>query len=239
MQHKSFGAEIVTKTEKGGRVLITTAGTDRDSDRVMPQGAQIENYQKNPVVMWGHSYANPSDVIGRTTNLEVTPDGIFADFELRPAVNDQDPQNIVLLLWEGGWIKAASIGFNPLQWKDNQFGGKDINSWELLEWSLVPIPANQAALRLAVKGIGMDEDTQDKPKKPPVCDEEPVAEKDGEAATAVAEAVTEAIGDIPVDPDADIEDVEDDPTKPTPEQEMRLAAILTDFVNAIMPYLQQ
>jgi hypothetical protein len=39
----------------------------------------------------------------------------------------------------------------PLTWEENPEGGLDFTEWELLEWSLVPIPMNQEALRLAVQ----------------------------------------------------------------------------------------
>jgi HK97 family phage prohead protease len=235
IQHKNFDVE-----RKDGWIVASTPTVDRDADRVMPLGMRLENYKANPVIMYGHQYGEPWSLIGRAADIQVDADGIRILPELREPVNDADPMCIIRALWDQGLLKAASIGFNPLRYADNPFGGKDISESELLEISLVPIPANQTALRLAVKGIGADEDTQDPRRKPPVCDEEPAAEKDaGEAAAAVAEAITDAAGDVPVNPDEEPEDVEDDPTKPTPEQELRLAAILSEFVNAIMPYLQQ
>jgi HK97 family phage prohead protease len=157
---KTFNVKIVNHKKDGGRILITTPAVDRDKDRVLPQGVKIDNYLKNPVVQWGHDYSSPYSTIGRTTNIEVTPEGVVADFELRPAVNDQDPQNVVRLLWEGGWVKAASIGFIPLKGTKNAEGGSDYTESELLEWSLVSIPANQTALALAVKGLSMKKNTK-------------------------------------------------------------------------------
>jgi hypothetical protein len=151
--HKTFEIQVLHGSDKGGRILINTGSVDRDRDRVMPSGMRTESYLKNPVVQWGHNYRDPWATVGKTTNLQVTADGVIADFELRPAANDQDPQNIVRLLWEGGWVRTASIGFIPAQGKQNAEGGMDFSEWELLEWSLVPIPANQDALRLAVKGF--------------------------------------------------------------------------------------
>jgi HK97 family phage prohead protease len=151
--HKTFEIKVLSGSDKGGRILINTGSVDRDRDRVMPSGMKVENYTRNPVVQWGHNYRDPWATVGKTTKLDVTPDGIVAEFELRPAANDQDPQNIVRLLWEGGWVRTASIGFIPTQGKQNAEGGMDFSEWELLEWSLVPIPANQDALRLAVKGF--------------------------------------------------------------------------------------
>jgi HK97 family phage prohead protease len=234
IQHKTFTAELVSKSDAGGRIVISTAGCDRDRDRVMPRGAVLDNYQKNPVVMWGHSYYQPSDVIGRTVNLETTDGGIMADFELRPAANDQDPQNIVRLLWDGGWVRTASIGFRPIEMQPNEFGGNDITAWELLEWSLVPIPANQDALRLAAKALDMTGDAAPAQKD---------AAPDGDAPAPVVETTPA---------DGKHGDAGDDSEGGTPPvsaaaadainaveaaQELRLAAILADFVSAIRPYL--
>lgn len=159
LKRKQFEIQVLAADDRGGRILINTPAVDRDRDRVMPSGCRMESYLKNPVVQWGHNYREPWSTIGRTKTIEITPDGIVAEFELRPAANDQDPQNIVRLLWEGGWVKTASIGFIPKAGKPNDEGGYDFSEWELLEWSLVPIPANQEALRLAVKGIDDPEGT--------------------------------------------------------------------------------
>ena len=228
IQHKTFTAELVSKSDAGGRIVISTAGCDRDRDRVMPRGAVLDNYQKNPVVMWGHSYYQPSDVIGRTVNLETTDGGIMADFELRPAANDQDPQNIVRLLWDGGWVRTASIGFRPIEMQPNEFGGNDITAWELLEWSLVPIPANADALRLAAKAL--DAAPVEKDADPPAADP-PAAEGKADDTPAVPDTGNDSQGDAPHStPDADAIDA---------AQELRLAAILADFVSAVRPYLSE
>ena len=148
-----FRRQIQHLRKDGGRIVINTASVDRDRDRVFPAGARIDDYLKNPVVQWAHDYYSPFATIGRTTKLEVSPEGIVAEFDLRPAANESDPQNIVRLLWEGEWIRTASIGFMPDSTKPNDVGGRDFETWALLEWSLVPVPSNQDALRLAVKGL--------------------------------------------------------------------------------------
>jgi hypothetical protein len=153
MQHKEFPIEIVSKTANGGRIRINTAAVDRQRDRVLPSGARLENYLKNPVVQWGHNYTDPFATIGRTIQIMRTAEAIDVEFELRPAANEADPQNIVRLLWEGDWVRTSSVGFMPIAAKPNSGGGYDFSEWELLEWSLVPIPANQEALRLAMKSI--------------------------------------------------------------------------------------
>lgn len=157
MIRKELAIKVLEQKETGGRILINTGAVDRDKDRVFPTGAQIDNYLLNPVVQWGHNYRDPWATIGKTTSLEISEDGIVAEFELRPAANDADPQNVILLLWNGGFVRTASIGFIPIDAVENEHGGRDFAPWELLEWSLVPIPANQEALRLAIKGLEASE----------------------------------------------------------------------------------
>src|SRR3990170_1551322 len=156
--HKTFDIKVLKARKDGGRILISTAEVDRDRDRLFPDGIQVDHYLKNPIVQWGHNYRDPWATIGKTDNLEIQDGGVVADFTLRPAANDQDPQNVVRLLWDGGWIRTASVGFMPTQEPAaNDFGGKDYAKWELLEWSLVPVPANQGALRLAMKKLDKPE----------------------------------------------------------------------------------
>lgn len=152
--HKTFPIKVIEKTEEGGRIIISTASIDRDHDRMKPTGIRSDNYLKNPVVQWGHDYRSPWATIGRTTKLEISPEGIIAEFKLRPPANEHDPQNIIRLLWSGDWVRTASIGFMSIVDKLNDVNGTDYEEWELLEWSIIPVPANQDALRLAAKSFG-------------------------------------------------------------------------------------
>lgn len=140
--------EILEATKAAGAIRITTPSLDRDRDRVMPLGGILDAYRKNPIVQWGHQYNEPWQTIGRTTDISVTPDGIDVLFELRDPVNAMDPMHVVRQLWNEKLINTASIGFRPLEAKPNDDGGLDFTSWELFEWSLVPIPANRDAVRL-------------------------------------------------------------------------------------------
>jgi HK97 family phage prohead protease len=195
MQHKTFAVTVEQKDSSGGRIRISSQQVDRDRDRVVSGGVVLANYLQNPIVLWGHGYYEPWQTIGRTENIEVLDGELVADFELRPAANEQDPQNVVRLLWEGGWINAASIGFNPLRWQENDLGGRDITEWELLEWSLVPIPANQNALRLAAKAMGLIPSV--KSVEPEVDGEEPGPTVDeAEAETTLAAILAEFISAV-------------------------------------------
>jgi hypothetical protein len=151
LTHKILDITTLERRKDGGRITITTGNPDREHDRVFPQGAKLENYLKNPVVLWGHNGYTADALIGRTKTIEVAETGIVADFELRPAASEADPQHIVLLLWEKEFVRASSIGFWPASAVPNDLGGTDFVSWELLEFSLCSVPMNPEALRLAAK----------------------------------------------------------------------------------------
>ena len=149
MLHKTF--EI--KAAADGRMIASTPDVDRDKDRVIATGARLDNFLKNPVLMYGHNYRDPWALIGKAADLRVDAGGINFQPELREPANDSDPMTVIRALWDQKLLRAASIGFNPTKWMENEVGGRDFVEWELLEISIVPIPANQNALRLAAKAI--------------------------------------------------------------------------------------
>lgn len=166
-QIKVFTPEI-KRIEEGGQtyydVMISTESVDRDGDIVEAAGAIVTNYLKNPVVLWGHDYRSPESIVGTTTDLEKIPGhGIRSRLQFVPeGVNPR--ADLVRGLWDGGFLNAASIGFDPKQYEplggDGPAGesyatGYRFSQWELLEWSIVSIPANQDALRLAAKELGI------------------------------------------------------------------------------------
>ncbi len=149
MLHKTF--EI--KAAEDGRMIASTPDVDRDKDRVIATGARLDNFLKNPVLMYGHNYRDPWALIGKAADLQVDAGCINFQPELREPANDSDPMTVIRALWDQKLLRAASIGFNPTKWMENEVGGRDFVEWELLEISIVPIPANQNALRLAAKAI--------------------------------------------------------------------------------------
>lgn len=131
---------------------ITTDSPDRDRDVISAGGWKLENYQKNPVVLWAHDYKQPS--IGKSIGLRATGNSLVADVEFAPKEVYPFAQTIKGLL-DFGALKATSVGMDPLKWAYNESrGGYDFIEQELLEFSVVPVPANAEALQLALaKGV--------------------------------------------------------------------------------------
>lgn len=149
----SFPVKSQTANKSTGEysVMISTEDIDRSGDIVRAAGVKLENYRKNPIVLFSHSYDVPP--IARTTNLEVIPGrGIKATFKF-PSEGIHPLADTVRGLFSEGFINAASIGFNPIKSisldPTRPYGPQEYTEVELLEWSIVPVPANQSALRLA------------------------------------------------------------------------------------------
>jgi hypothetical protein len=134
------------------RIRITTGSRDRDRDTIAAAGWEIGNYLKNPVVLWAHLYRELP--IARDAGLTIDANGIVGT----PVFTAQDENPFGYMcgrLVRGKFLNAASIGMLPMTWTYNEAErGVDFQTQELLEWSLVPVPANPEALVVArSKGI--------------------------------------------------------------------------------------
>ena len=122
----------------------------RDGLSVDIDGMDFSNYQKNPVVLFAHDFSGRTESgglpIGRTLRLERTPDGrIRAEFEFLSG----DPfADRVRNAWNRGFLRGASIGWRAIEARPNERGrGVRIVRSELIEWSIVAVPADPDALR--------------------------------------------------------------------------------------------
>jgi len=145
---KTFAIE-----RKGDWITASTPAFDRDSDRVTPTGIKTNNFERNPALFFGHNYTDAWALIGHVAEWKVTPEGMVFRPELRQPVNESDPMTIIKSLWDSNLLRAASIGFIPLKGTKNEKGGMDYSEVELLEISLVGLPANQEAIRLTMKAM--------------------------------------------------------------------------------------
>ncbi len=157
MLHKQYIAKIETDDdERTVTAIISTDTIDRDFEVMKPSGANLENYMKNPVVLWAHNYAEPS--IGKALWVTKTRKNIRAKTKFA----DTPRADEIYQLYRGGYLKAFSVGF--ISTESHRPEPKEIekrpelanvrtiiDKWELLEFSAVPVPANPEALATAVK----------------------------------------------------------------------------------------
>lgn len=156
---KSMPLTIRKNNNGEDEICITTPNFDRGKDRVFPEGGVLDNYLKNPIIMWIHDYAGRTESagipVGKNSYLRIVPEGIIAG---PPIFLDGDPFAMrVKNAWDKGFLKSASIGFAPIESEPNDQGGTDYKKWEMLEWSFAPIPMNAEALRQAKSIMSAEE----------------------------------------------------------------------------------
>ena len=153
---KAYTATSVEKAQGEDRTLNVTISTevvDRERDTIAADGWQLENFRRNPVVLWAHNYRGLP--IARSINTEAKDGHLlaspqFAEPEVYPFADT------VLQLYLGGFLRAFSVGFDPSKYVINEDRrGIDFVEQELLEFSAVPVPANPEAL-MGAKGAGID-----------------------------------------------------------------------------------
>ena len=162
---KALAALEVVKlaNEDAYDVLISTDQLNRNGWEINYKGWELENYIRNPVVMWGHDYYTVP--VGRSQEIAIDKKakGLASKFEFRPAANDYDPIHPIKVAWDAGFLRAASVGFLPLEYEpldenaSEYFGPFRSLRQDLLEWSIVPIPADPSTLRKNLVGFSRGE----------------------------------------------------------------------------------
>lgn len=122
-------------------IIGSTEAIDRSGDIIVQEGWELENYKKNPVILYGHdASALP---VGKA--LEVNVVGTQLMFDVQFA--DTDFGKDVYRLVKNGFLNAFSVGFRTKEWTyDEELDAFKILKAELYELSVVPVPANQEAL---------------------------------------------------------------------------------------------
>lgn len=169
------------------RFTISTGAVDREQDRIMVAGWDLANFRRNPVVLWGHDATRLP--IGRAFDLRIEDAALKASVEFIPEDTPEGGQfaESVYRLARQGFIAATSVGFRPIKWEyttdktrgsEDWFPGIDFEEQELVEFSVVTVPANPEAL---MDAPGPGEGTAIASDTPPETGEELTAFNEEEA----------------------------------------------------------
>lgn len=147
---KGFVTEVKAAEGEDSRALdftISTASIDRMGDTIAVDGWDLAAYRKNPVVLWAH---DPSMLpVGKASHIRVEDGKLKARAEFVPR-SISGFADAVFNMLKAGFLSATSVGFLPKKYAfaedaDRRWG-IDFLEQELLEFSIVPIPANAEAL---------------------------------------------------------------------------------------------
>lgn len=145
---KALSIDDANKTIK---FRISDNKPDRMGEIVDQQSWDLKNYAANPIILWGHDPSEPENVLGQGASIETSMDGAetWATLALDDDINPK-----AALIWKQllkGTLRCVSIGFIPHS-EEMQDDVPVLKDNELLEISIVAIPANPRAIALAYKG---------------------------------------------------------------------------------------
>lgn len=141
------------KALKNGDIeaYVSTEAIDRVGDIIKAKGWQIENYVKTGApVLFSHDYSQPP--IGKAIDIQVQRKGLWSVTRFHEKT--QLSRDLAILA-RGGDMKSWSVGFKALEEPESRmdggvFKGYIFNKQELLEYSLVAVPANPEAVSKAI-----------------------------------------------------------------------------------------
>ena len=153
--------------------IATTPTPDRMGDIVEPLGVKFSNPM--PLLRY-HDSRLP---VGTVVFDKPTAEGITFRATLPKVAEPGELQNRVDTAWgeiKLGLIRGVSIGFRPIEYAYMDDGGVRFLSSEVIELSLVAVPANAEAGITTIKSIdapylaalGIQEKSSDRPKRPGV-----------------------------------------------------------------------
>lgn len=132
--------------------ILSDESVDRLGDVISVAGWDLTNFKGNPVVLFGHRSDMPP--IGLWKNLRVENGALRGTLDL--AEEGTSPRiDEIRRLVQAGILKAVSVGFRPVAHEaikgvdGKPTGGFRFTKQELLEASLVSVPANPNALAVA------------------------------------------------------------------------------------------
>lgn len=157
--HATPPAESAIDHAKREASFIASDGTvDRFGDVLEPGGWDLKAFRRNPVFLWNHDTEEP---IGTVPSIHVKDERLVARAKFIDASLSARAEQLFRLV-AAGHLCAVSIGARalsdpePIRDKHENVTGFRYGSMELLELSLVSVPANPNALLLG-RSLGLAE----------------------------------------------------------------------------------
>jgi len=136
--------------------VMSDGTVDRMGDVLEPDGWQLEQFRKNPVALFGHKGDFP---VGKWADVAVRNGRLTGRLELMEPVSDRLRE--IHAAVAAGVLRAVSVGFHPKRYEPRK-GGEGLRylSQDLVECSLVSVPANPNALAIA-KALNISREGRD------------------------------------------------------------------------------
>lgn len=145
-------------TADGMEFVLSDATMDSYGDVVDTTGWDLRRFKKNPIALFGHNSAFP---IGKWSDVRVEDGKLKGRLEFAKQGTSFRIDELRKLV-EQGILRAVSVGFRSIKAEpidpEKPYAGTRFLKQELVECSLVSVPANPAALAVA-KQMKISSDT--------------------------------------------------------------------------------
>lgn len=134
--------------QQGMEFILSDATADRYDDSIVAEGWDLRNFVRNPIALFNH---NPDQPIGKWEKLLVKDGALRGHLQIAPKGTSARIDEIRALI-DAGILRAVSVGFRPIESEpiaESKYGGMRYLKSELVETSLVSVPANPNALAVA------------------------------------------------------------------------------------------
>jgi HK97 family phage prohead protease/HK97 family phage major capsid protein len=153
--HKTHASEV-----NGSTFVLSDQSVDRMGDIIMADGWKLSNFKRNPIALGFHRSDFP---IGTWKNLRVDGTELRGELELAPEGTSPRIDEIRRLV-DAKVLRAVSVGFRPIKHEPldpkDVWSGERFLEQELVECSLVSVPANANAIAVA-KSLQISSETMD------------------------------------------------------------------------------
>ena len=144
--------DAATRTIKGA--VASDESLDSHGTVIKADGWDLEQYQRNPVLVWAHKTGRyddvqPDDILG-TATVRKQDGKLLADLHFEEAdINPQAGKVFRKMTSDPPSIRMLSVGFVPLEYHEEKADGGSVlvfDRAELAELSVVPLGSNKNAL---------------------------------------------------------------------------------------------
>ena len=135
--------------------VVSTPEVDRYGTIIVPAGIDYTAYLANPIVLAQHD--SDKWPIGRCLGFAMNGENLEATIQIE-CVTEEGKKLTKLI--NAGFVKAVSVGIIPNEYEEQTIDGKKVTVYtksELVEFSVVSVPANrQALLKKSLKTLIQD-----------------------------------------------------------------------------------
>ena len=146
--YRANGMKAEANPEAGMVFIASEESADRSGDIISIAGWNLENFKKNPLMLWMHNPFTPA--IGTWPKVWTDGKQLLAS----PLWDEDDPfAKLIKGKYERNVLRAISVGFRAHEFQEIP-NSDSINfiKQELLEISAVSVPSHPASLRRSMAG---------------------------------------------------------------------------------------